>query len=593
MPLTRRNPWSSGWREAHTPAKDQKVSEWCADNVYLPNSPIGAKYQSGGYSDDILNDLQDPEVFESAVVGHTGMGKSAVIECLCCYIPAQAPGSLLLLGQTDKTVQEWSESRGRKAMEMCEAVARLMPSGKDRHKTKTHSIIFRHMEMFLGGANLTNTQEKSMRYTIGDEPWAWDHGIIGELLKRHHDRWNRKNFLLSQGGVEGDDWHNHSKNGKGYDRGFRCPVCDCEQIYKWSQVKYEATRDANDEWDWPAIFASVHYECENRDCGEVFEDGARGRNRMAENALYIPRGNSHIIGRVTRYIPAMANPRIELKSLVKEWLQAEDAWKNGDKDPRRQFIQKRLAQFWVEKVDSPTLSTGGDPYQKSQYNNGEKWEGEHGRHMRIDVQKGHFWVSIRAWKIESGVTSRLLWEGRVDTWQTLFDLQERFGLENRDVFIDGRYGIDEVVRQIHLHCGPDVNNQWIILIGQDNAKGYAFDVGTPKRPRKVWRIFSRFQHGVTHRGQRFRTIHFSNLRAKDALSGLMELPGGEFGVPVDVSKNYIAQMQSETKKEVAPGVWRWMKIKDHLHNHLWDTEVEGIVGASIRGILKIERDSPD
>lgn len=590
------DPWAAGWTEGHQPPKDQTVAEWCAENVYLPNSPIGAKYQMGGHSDDVLNDLQDPAVYESNTVGHTGMGKSAIIECACCYIVAQAPGPALILGQTDKTVQEWSESRGRKAMELCEPVARLMPSGKDRSKTKKMSIMFHHMEMFLGGANLTNTQEKSMRYTIGDEPWAWDHGIIGELLKRHHDRWNRKSLLLAQGGVDGDDWFTHTKNGLGFDRAFRCPECDHEQIFSWQQVKYEKIRDGNGEWDWPEIVKTVKYECAQ--CGEPFEDSARGRKRLTENSFYLCRNNPHVPGRVTRYVPAMANPRIQLFSLVQEWLLAQDDLKNGDSYKLRQFIQKRLAQFWVEKVDTPTLSTGGDVYRKTDYNAGEKWEGEHARFMKIDVQKGHFWVVIRAWRIGDGAESRLLWEGKADTWQTLFDLQERFGVENRSVFIDGRYEIDEVVRQITAHCGEptydqrarqwNFENQWVILIGQDNAKGYAYDVGTPKRPKKVWRIFSKYQYGTTSRGQRFRTIHFSNLRAKDALSGFMALGKGEFGVPVDLSKNYVAQMQSETKKEVKPGLWRWEKIKSHYHNHMWDCEVEGIVGASIRGILRIE-----
>jgi len=284
----------------------------------------------------------------------------------------------------------------------------------------------------------------------------------------------------------------------------------------------------------------------------------------------------------------MANPRIQLSTLVQEWLLAEDAWKNGDKEPRKQFIMKRLAQFWVEKPEVPTLDTGSDPYLKSTYNNGEKWELEHARFMKIDVQKEGFWVVIRAWSIGGEPKSRLLWEGKVDTYQTLFDLQARYGLENRDVFIDGRYNPDEVVRQIYLHCGPDMNKHWNILIGQDNSKGYSFEVGTPKRPRKVWKIYSKYQFGTTSRGQRYRTISFSNLRAKDALAGIIEIGGGMFGVPLDASQNYIVQMKSESKRELKPGVWKWEKIKSHYHNHLWDTEVMGIVACAIRGVLKIE-----
>lgn len=555
--------------------------------MYLANSPIGAKYQAGGHCDDILDDLADPDVYESAAVGHTGMGKSAVLEAASCWIVAQAAGPTLLIGQTNPTVTDWMETRMKPAFRKCEATAKMIPRGITRHKDRKDAIIFPHMEYLIGGANLTNTQEKSMRYTLGDEPWMWDHGIIGELLKRHHDRWNRKNLMVAQGGYEETEWHTHTKNGLGFDRGFICPECGTEQIFQWSGVQYEKHRDGNDEWDWPAIFETVRYECQHPDCGEKFEDTAQGRHRLTSKSIYICRNNSHIPGRRTRYIPAMANPRIQLRSLVQEWLLAEDAWRNGDKEPRKQFIMKRLAQFWVEKPEVPKLETGSDPYSKAAYNNGEQWEGEHARLMKIDVQKVGFWVVIRAWKI-GDVKSRLLWEGKVDTWQSLFDLQERYGLEHRDVFIDGRYNPDEIVRQLYMHCGADMNQHWNILIGQDTEKGYPFEVGTPKRPRKVWKIYSKYQHGTTSRGQRYRTISFSNLKAKNALAGLIEIGDGAFGVPVDVSQHYIKQMQAETKKEWKPGHWRWEKIKSHYHNHLWDCEVMGIVASAIRGILKIE-----
>ena len=581
------NPYARAWSENHAPRQDLKPSEWAAENVYLTSSPLGAKYQAGGHCDEILDTLADPDVYESSAVGHTGMGKSAILESASCWIVAQAPGPTLVIGQTNPTTTDWMETRMKPAFKNCEATERLLPRGANRHKDRKDAIIFPSMQYLTGGANLTNTQEVSMRYTLGDEPWIWNHGIIGELLKRHHDRWNRKSLMVAQGGFEETEWHHHTKNGLGFDRGFVCCECGTEQIFQWSGVNYEKHRDGNDEWEWSKIFASVHYQCQHPECGKKFPDTAQGRHQLTEKSLYISRQNSHIPGRVTRYIPAMANPRIQLSSLVQEWLLAEDAWKNGDKEPRKQFVMKRLAQFWVEKPEVPKLETGSDPYLKAQFNNGEKWEKEHARLMKIDVQKVGFWVVIRAWSIDEK-KSRLLWEGKVDTYQTLFDLQNRYGLEHRDVFIDGRYNVDEVVRQIYTHCGENIDQHWNILLGQDSAKGYQFEVGTPKRPRKVWKLYSKYQYGTTSRSQRYRTINFSNGRAKDALAGIIEIGDGMFGVPMDASQNYIVQMQSETKREVKPGTWRWEKIKSHYHNHMWDCEVMGIVACTIRGILKIE-----
>jgi hypothetical protein len=46
-------------------------------------------------------------------------------------------------------------------------------------------------------------------------------------------------------------------------------------------------------------------------------------------------------------------------------------------------------------------------------------------------------------------------------------------------------------------------------------------------------------------------------------------------------------MQSESKKEVAPGKWRWVPVKKtHSNNHLWDAEVMQVVAASIYKVLE-------
>jgi hypothetical protein len=59
------------------------------------------------------------------------------------------------------------------------------------------------MPLILGGANLSNFQEKSVRWLYGDEVWAWEPGLVREFQARHHNRWNRKEYLVSQGGIGG------------------------------------------------------------------------------------------------------------------------------------------------------------------------------------------------------------------------------------------------------------------------------------------------------------------------------------------------------------------------------------------------------
>jgi hypothetical protein len=568
------NTWTQGWKESHAPRKDLRPSEWAAQNVYLANSPIGAKFQPGGHCDAILDDLADPEVYEACAVGHTGMGKSAILECASCWIVAQAPGPTLVLGQTDKTVEEWMETRMKPALAKCEATRRIIPEGADRHKNRKDAVIFRHMEYLAGGANLTNTQEKSMRYTLGDEAWAWKHGIIGEFLKRHHDRWNRKSLIVSQAGFEDDDWHTHTKQGLGFDRGFICPSCGHEQTNKWSQVKFESLKDANDEWDWPAIRPTVHYECENPECGAAFEDTAKGRRERLEQAVYICRNNSHIPGRVTRYIPAMANPRIELFTLVKEWLLAQDDLAKGDKTKLRQFIQKRLAQFWVEKPEVPTLKTDDDPYRAAEYADGSKWEKEHFRFLTIDVQKDHFWARVRCWALDG--SSRGIYEGKLTAWENIRAVQEKFQIPNRCVFIDSRYMPEEVAKNRMRLRGDDPKFLWNMIMGE-GVKGYSV---ANAKGKKLLRTYSSIMRARSQAGVLYEFFKFSNLRAKDQLASLMAGNGSYFGIEIDHSKEYAKQMASEHRVMVGKD-FQWKPIKEHFPNHLWDCEVMQIVAACV------------
>jgi hypothetical protein len=581
-----KSPYVWGLSSGLKPPDRLPLAEMASQNVFLSGSQYGSKYDLSVVPahDFIFNSFKDPAVKEIANVAPTGFGKTTIFEVCGSYAVAQDPGDMLILGQNDKLIQDWMESRFLKVLRKSPWTRDFIPTGAQRNDTKKTQIIFKHMSLFTGGANEANTQEKSMRYCFGDEPWKWKHGMIGEFLRRHHNRLNRKMLLQSQGGDEGTEWEEFARNGKWHDGHHLCPECKQFQPVSMKMLKYEKTKDGNGEYDWVKINQSVRLVCPT--CETEFEDSDGNRRKWAK-CMPVWNGNAHFPDRITYSWTFLTVWTKTWSEIVKLWITANDSVKNGNYEPLKQFINKEMGQFWEQPKDTPNLDTRHDPYLKSASNNGEKWENEHARFMSIDVQKQGFWVTIRCWRIGE-TKSRLLWEGKVDTYQTLFELQSRFGLENRDVFVDGRYGIDEVVRQIYIHCGNSVENHWNILIGQDNSKGYAFDVGTSKRPRKVWKIYSKFQRGVTSRGQQYRTISFSNLRAKDALAGLIEIGDGAFGVPVDASPNYISQMQSESKREMKPGIWKWDKIKSHYHNHMWDTEVMGIVACAIRGVLKIE-----
>jgi len=582
MITERSNPWLSGFTRACRPPDRSPLADVASREVHLVGSQYGPRYSIGTVPAHriIFDWWEDPSIYEIANIAPTGFGKTTVFEVCISKTVADDPGDTLIIGSNQKNIKKWMESRMLKVLRISPWTRDFIPSGSERHDSKKDQIIFRHMSLFTGGANEGDTQEMSITKTMGDEAWEWEYGIIGHLLARHHDRWNRKNLLQSQGGEEGTEWHEHCKAGKWHDAHHACPACGEFQSIVMDQLTGDKIKDENDEYDWPKIYESIRWNCKH--CEAQFEDTDANRRQWAKEVKPVWNGQKHVRGRYVISNTFMTVWTKSWASVFQKWIIATDELKRGNVEMMRQFVNKVLGQFWLTKSETPTLSTGGESYSKKAHHEGEEWEGEHFRFMTIDAQKGHFWVAIRAWK--HGSASRLLWEGKVETWQGLFDLQSRYGIENRSVFIDCRYQPDQIAEQISRHCGRDVTGHWQMTMGDDNDKGYLNE--NRKTGKKVYRIFSKYQNPITAAGTPYRVIHFSNLRAKDALAALMEVPEGHFGTPIDVSKHYLTQMSSEMRKERAPGKWRWEKIKDHFPNHLWDCEVLGIVGANIRGVLK-------
>jgi hypothetical protein len=571
-----KSPLIAGFCRGVRPPPEQPLREWVCENVYLPNSPEGARYSLDAVpAHGIIWDwLEDPEVKEVAVVACVGFGKTAIIEGLAVRVVAVDHGDMMVIGQTGATVQDWMESRMRKVWMTSPTTNPHIPRGPERSNWKKDSVIFRHMNFFAGAANKTDLQEKSMVYTVGDEVWQWDDGMVDYLLKRHHGRWNRKNLLMAQGGIEDGQWHNHARAGKWHDLEHICPHCKTGSVFDWDNFKYEKIRDANEEFDWIAIFETVRLQCPH--CGTEFEDTEFNRRQWAK-CVPVWDGAKHIPERMTLRASFMTVWRYSWRDMVKEWIIANEDKKSGQLEKLENIINQRFAQFWKPPSDTPTLTIAGDPFSKKEYHEGQKWELEDFRFLTVDVQQSHFWAIISAWKI--GGQARVIWEGRLETWDNVRYLQEKYGIENRFVFVDCGAYQEKVAREAVRSIRPEDQNPWNLLKGEDTREGYMKIINS----RKFRRLYSDYTNVVASDGMRYRIIRFSNLLAKDKLAALLE--SGSIGIPVDASKHFHAQMQSEQRREKSPGVWRWEPVKQGRPNHLWDCADMAVVAACVFKVL--------
>jgi phage terminase large subunit GpA-like protein len=248
------NPLAQGICQGIRLAYSGTVLDWAETNVRFPASDRASRFDRNvaPWMNDPLLAATDDKTTQLFIRAATGAGKTTFMETLACFIVAQKPGPTLFVGQTDDMVKDWTESRLLPIFRECEPVHALFP--EDRHALRKTTILFPHMVLFAGGANITNLQEKSMRYCIGDEVWRWKNGMIRELKARHHDRWNRKTVLVSQG------WDSTHESCEEWDSGTRevygweCPACRHWQRYLFDAITWDnESKDEKGVWLWDQL----------------------------------------------------------------------------------------------------------------------------------------------------------------------------------------------------------------------------------------------------------------------------------------------------------------------------------------------------
>jgi hypothetical protein len=445
----------------------------------------------------------------------------------------------------------------------CEPVAKLYPN--NRHAERTMEVLFPHMPLFIVGANLGSLQSKSMRYCMGDEVWRWKPGMIKELKARHHDRWNALTLLVSQGWSSLHEMETEFNSGRLHTWGTECLACDKWHAFDWENIRFEEHEREDGSLDFQATMDSTRHRCPH--CGHETADTIANRRAMADRGAYFTQARANYIPGVESFTwNALGVWWIKWGALVLEWIKAQQEKRRGNLEPLKQFIQKRLAQVWVEDLE--TKQDWNDlEARRADYSPDEPWELEQRRFLTVDVQKDHFWFVCRAWAL--GGASRLIEFGRFATFEELPDLVSRLGVQSCDVAIDSGYNAPQVYRQCVASKG-----QWKAFKG-DQAPFFSV-----KKVRKAFMIARADPFmGTSDQGRiRLPLYVYSNLMVKDILSLHVRGMGSPWEIPVTVPNEYLKQMTAEVRREVN-GRPRWEPLRKGLDNHAWDAECMQVVCA--------------
>jgi hypothetical protein len=339
---------------------------------------------------------------------------------------------------------------------------------------------------------------------------------------------------------------------------------------------------------------SARFRCSR--CGHDHADEPVTWERFNTNGAYILQDPDRGMKNCSVHWSSMVNGRYE--SLVAEFLKATEIKEQGSVEPLRKFYMKKLAQFWAlstaqEKI---TLRTAGylkEPAQAKGYKLPDQVAAAYPwRFIVADFQEGrgndtrHFKVVARAWR-EDG-SSRLLWEGRVNSPEKIYELQLALQVRPACVCVDGAH-------EMNFIAGICAKYGWTVLIGDDPE---TFPHKPKKRGEKpIQRPFSpRFKidpmRGKAGAGRTYAfAFYWSNPSVKTITWNLRHGEGARWELPQDVSPTYRDEIDSEVRKreidkKTGRPRYRWIQTKQD--NHAWDCENMQTVCALIAELIPFD-----
>ena len=565
--------------------------KWCEENVKnIPYSPIPGHFKSANspWAREVMEAMADPDIRLVSIVAPVQSSKTIGAELCLCYIIANFPGPCLWLSQTDADAKDQAEARLHKLFSECDAVKKLFPA--DRHKKKTQTVFFSNgMTLWVLGAHAkSNLQSRSIRWLIGDETWQWPNGHMQQAEARVTAfGWLGKCIFLSQGGTENDDTHRKFETTDMREWEFECPKCGKYQPYKWSNIEWDKNyRDGEGRMDFAKVRSSVRLVCEF--CKHEIADSDANRKLLNSSAKFVPQNPNAPTTKAGFHWNSLAS--MSWGELAEMYLRAKESCRRGDLEDLKNFYQKRLALPWGDLEEDFTLDISPSGYRM-----GDDWESEAAvgakgailppphenknrvrlRFLTVDVQMDHFYAVVRSWACDA--SSRLVYCAKLQTWEDVEILQNRFGVFPQLVFVDAGYSTFEVYRNCAKH-------NWTALMG-DGRRDFPHRVNG----KITQRFYSTARHPLVS-DRKCRMHYWSNLGIKDTLARLRSNrnpdEGSTWEVPSDVPEEYLKMLDSEQRVKKGNS-WEWRQIGKRP-NHYWDCEAMQVCAAYMMKLFRVD-----
>jgi hypothetical protein len=544
----------------------------------------------------------DPRIREITMQLGAQMGKNLFDEIAISYIVKRSPSNVLVYCQTDDDAHDFAEDRVLKRVRPMPALAALWP---DTHAAKRKDeAALAHMYMKFLGANESNTQGKSAKWIFCDELHLWPKGMHDQAKDRCSAFWDGKIINTSTAGDEGSEQQLAFDAGTQEEWHLGCPECGGIVRPRWNEKPRVLIWEANDitkpegkAWNFQEVRKTVRFRCPHEGCNCEIRDNLNDRMEMNRRGGYVVNNPTASPDNRSFTASQLCAPWVSWEVIVESWIKAIERQKTGDLTLLRNFIIKRLAQTWENRVSGGTqaIVTGGYSIADA-----FRWDDEHARFMSVDVQSKHgrhMWAVVRAWSKDGA--SRLVTATRCNTWGEVEGARQLYGVIPKRVGVDARHEGKEVQEV----CAK---NGYHWLMADESRADY--DHRQPGAITAVKKPFGKIEfidvfRGTGKQGTLFAAgFHFSKDWARRTLYNRLMGQGSRWELPDDVhgltfegtnkkSTDYLSQlnswvMKSAVNKRTGATETGWHQV--YADDHVRACEEMNLVLAALSGIVPSE-----
>lgn len=463
--------------------------KWVKDNVKSPESARSASidltltpYLIEPFKVAIngCNDRQEP-VHTVSMLGNVGSGKSTLYVAFLNYILAQRPSPSAIVFQNSQESVTFGESRLFPTLKTNPKLKDIYPD--DRKHAGKMRIELAGTPLYLLSATIGQLQSKSLTNIILDECWTYKDSMIGEAIRRTHDRQNRMILAVSQGGTTDSEWCNFHSKGIQKFYSWKCPNCGKLVEYDWQHLKFDKCTDEDGKMDLLAFKESVKMQCPF--CNSEFADTITNRRKLSESGCYVTHhDNSKLENHIAFNYNALCCYWIEWSTLILEFLEANNHLKEtGDRAKLNQFLQKRLAKNINLKVEDEKVERivcFKQSHRKIQVQKLTE-DIEITKVMGVDVQGDGFYYTVFSYCNDSKLY--VVDAGKVKTYDELTELQQIFKVPDSNVVIDCGFNSNEVIYQ--------ANQRKFYAVNATSSKSFTHYIKQNGKEIKVELLYSR------------------------------------------------------------------------------------------------------